>query len=107
MMRLHKVYHRLTLLSLSPSSPPPPPALTSSLSLFTPVRTPGHLRTHHSKRFKSICTMSSRFPNLVPLNSIAAENVGGRSNDSVSSASTEDEGARYFSHQFFFLQVLV
>ncbi|XP_034904056.1 probable glutamyl endopeptidase, chloroplastic [Populus alba] len=93
MMRLHKVYHRLTLLSLSPSSPPPPPPLTSSLSLFTSVRTPGHLRTHHSKRFKSICTMTSRFPNLVPLNSIAAENVGGRSNDSVSSASTEDEEA--------------
>jgi hypothetical protein len=46
--------------------------------------------------------MSSRLPNLVPLNSIAAENVGGRSHDSVSSASTEDEGARYFSHQFFF-----
>ncbi|KAJ6319959.1 hypothetical protein OIU78_015368 [Salix suchowensis] len=37
--------------------------------------------------------MTSRLPNLVPLNSTAAENVGGRSHGSVSSASTEDEEA--------------
>ncbi|KAJ6343753.1 hypothetical protein OIU76_005490 [Salix suchowensis] len=95
MMRLNKVYHRLTLLSLTPSSPPPPPPpppLTSSLSRFSSARTPGHLRIHHFKRFKSISTMTSRLPNLVPLNSTAAENVGGRSHGSVSSASTEDEG---------------
>ncbi|KAG5231673.1 glutamyl endopeptidase [Salix suchowensis] len=94
MMRLNKVYHRLTLLSLTPSSPPPPPPpLTSSLSRFSSARTPGHLRIHHFKRFKSISTMTSRLPNLVPLNSTAAENVGGRSHGSVSSASTEDEEA--------------
>ncbi|KAJ6400962.1 hypothetical protein OIU84_016395 [Salix udensis] len=93
-MRLNKVYHRLTLLSLTPSSPPPPPPpLTSSLSRFSSARTPGHLRIHHFKRFKSISTMTSRLPNLVPLNSTAAENVGGRSHGSVSSASTEDEEA--------------
>uniref|UniRef100_A0A6N2MZB4 Probable glutamyl endopeptidase, chloroplastic n=1 Tax=Salix viminalis TaxID=40686 RepID=A0A6N2MZB4_SALVM len=83
MMRLNKVYHRLTLLSLTPSSPPPPPPpLTSSLSRFSSARTPGHLRIHHFKRFKSISTMTSRLPNLVPLNSTAAENVGGRSHGS-------------------------
>ncbi|CAK7348427.1 unnamed protein product [Dovyalis caffra] len=92
MMRLHQVYHRLTLLSFSPLSPPPP-LFTPSLSRFTSVRTPAHLRTHHSKRFKSISTMTSRLANLVPLNSIATENVGGRTNGSISSTYTEDEEA--------------
>ncbi|KAG6787044.1 hypothetical protein POTOM_008672 [Populus tomentosa] len=82
MMRLPKVNHRMSFLSLPPFSLP---------SLTTSVRTHGHLRTHHSKRFKSISTMPCRPGNLVPLNSIAAENVGSRSSASVSSTSTTEE----------------
>ncbi|KAL9360324.1 hypothetical protein Peur_048447 [Populus x canadensis] len=82
MMRLPKVNHRLSFLSAPRFSLP---------SLTTSVRTHGHLRTHQSKRFKSISTMPCRLGNLVPLNSIAAENVGSRSNASVSSTSTTEE----------------
>jgi hypothetical protein len=49
--------------------------------------------------------MPCRLGNLVPLNSIAAENVGSHSNASVSSTSTtEEEGAHSLSLFLFFLQ---
>ncbi|XP_038713587.1 probable glutamyl endopeptidase, chloroplastic isoform X1 [Tripterygium wilfordii] len=97
MMRIHKVYHRLSFLSLSPPSPPPC-ALPLKLSQFGPLRTAGHLRTksrRNSARLSStmISSSSSRLRNLVPVNSVLAED-GGSNGSAASSAATatiEDE----------------
>ncbi|KAG8653263.1 probable glutamyl endopeptidase, chloroplastic isoform X2 [Manihot esculenta] len=95
MMGLHKVYHRLTILSLFPLCPPPLfPSL--KLSRFTL----GHLRTHHSAnsaRLRSImAAATSRLGNLVSATSFVAEDGGGGSNVSVNSStgtSTLDDEA--------------
>ncbi|XP_021611546.1 probable glutamyl endopeptidase, chloroplastic isoform X3 [Manihot esculenta] len=99
MMGLHKVYHRLTILSLFPLCPPPLfPSL--KLSRFTL----GHLRTHHSAnsaRLRSImAAATSRLGNLVSATSFVAEDGGGGSNVSVNSStgtSTLDDalGGKY------------
>ncbi|KAF7119344.1 hypothetical protein RHSIM_Rhsim13G0005000 [Rhododendron simsii] len=103
-MRLHKVYHRFSLLSLS--SPPSlpllhhsPRPLSSSFLSIKPHRSlpiPRHSRTT-VKSIKSMTT--SRLHNIVPINAVAAEDGGGTgSNGAVSSSSssppaaTSDEG---------------
>lgn len=103
-MRLHKVYHRFSLLSLS--SPPSlpllhhsPRPLSSSFLSIKPHRSlpiPRHSRTT-VKSIKSMTT--SRLHHIVPINAVAAEDGGGTgSNGAVSSSSssppaaTSDEG---------------
>ncbi|KAJ9171726.1 hypothetical protein P3X46_015046 [Hevea brasiliensis] len=101
MMRLYKVYHRLSILSLLPLSPSPP---FSSLKLCR--FTPGGLRTHHSTnsaRLRPIMTAAtSRLGNLVSGTSFLAEDGGGGGgfNGSVNSSTntaTEDDalGGKY------------
>ncbi|KAG5514152.1 hypothetical protein RHGRI_035525 [Rhododendron griersonianum] len=103
-MRLHKVYHRFSLLSLSsPTSLPllhhSPRPLSSSFLSIKPHRSlpiPRHSRTT-VKSIKSMTT--SRLHHIVPINAVAAEDGGGTgSNGAVSSSSssppaaTSDEG---------------
>lgn len=88
-MHLHKVYHRLSLLSFSARSSP------SIFSLSPPVIL--KLRPVNSVRSLNSTSMSaSKFRYLVPINAVAAEDSGGASNGSVSSSSTppptESEG---------------
>ncbi|KAJ8900422.1 hypothetical protein K2173_025199 [Erythroxylum novogranatense] len=84
MLRLYKVCHRLSLLPLLPLCPSPPKPRR-----FASARTPSRRRkapSRHAARLKSTMTSAaSRLANLAPLNSVVAENVGGGSNDSVSS----------------------
>ncbi|XP_062083609.1 probable glutamyl endopeptidase, chloroplastic isoform X2 [Humulus lupulus] len=88
MMRLHKLYHRLSLLpSISP------------LSLLSISSKPSHFfssslplsRRRPRRSLRTVATMasSSRLRNLVPLNAIVAEDAttGGASNGSASSSS--------------------
>uniref|UniRef100_A0A5B7B2U5 Probable glutamyl endopeptidase, chloroplastic n=1 Tax=Davidia involucrata TaxID=16924 RepID=A0A5B7B2U5_DAVIN len=93
-MRLHKVYHRFSLLSFSPPplllhiSPKPLTSSTPSSLAINPTRSlPIHI---HSKiAVKSIRAMTvSRFHNLVPINAVGAEDGGSGSNGSASSSST-------------------
>ncbi|EOX95263.1 Prolyl oligopeptidase family protein [Theobroma cacao] len=92
MMRLQKVYHRLSLLSISPfSSSLPPfslsPNTRSRFPSSSSLRTPGHLRTHSRNASKTAMT-GSRFHRLVPINSALTEDAAGGngSNGSVSSS---------------------
>ncbi|PON72391.1 Peptidase [Trema orientale] len=98
MMRLHKVYHRLSLLSISISVSP------LSLSLkptthFSSASPPAGRRPRRSfaslRSVRNATTMAtSRLRNLVPLNAILAEDgTGGGSNGSVSSSSSSSASA--------------
>ncbi|XP_057461411.1 probable glutamyl endopeptidase, chloroplastic isoform X4 [Actinidia eriantha] len=92
-MRLRKVYHRFSLLSLS--SPPflpllhhLPKPLSSSPSLSIKSARSSPIRSHLRTTAKSLKAMAaSRFHNLVPINAVAAEDGGG-SNSSLSSTSS-------------------
>ncbi|GFZ04531.1 prolyl oligopeptidase family protein [Actinidia rufa] len=92
-MRLHKVYHRFSLLSLSspPFLPLPhhlPKPLSSSPSLSIKSARSSPIRSHLRTTVKSLKAMAaSRFHNLVPINAVAAEDGGG-SNSSLSSTSS-------------------
>ncbi|KAB2616311.1 glutamyl endopeptidase [Pyrus ussuriensis x Pyrus communis] len=88
-MFLHKVYHRLSLLSLSP-----PHSLPFKPLHFTSVLSPAHLRTRRSPydvvrsiRTSAAPMATSRLRNLVPVNAGASEDAsdGGATNGSVSS----------------------
>ncbi|PON61711.1 Peptidase [Parasponia andersonii] len=98
MMRLHKVYHRLSLLSISISISP------LSLSLkptthFSSASAPAGRRPRRSfaslRSVRNATTMATtRLRNLVPLNAILAEDgTGGGSNGSVSSSSSTSAAA--------------
>ncbi|CAK8544408.1 unnamed protein product [Lathyrus sativus] len=79
MMRMHKLYHRLTLLSLS--SPLSHPSNPSLLPLLPPL--PLTLRYTTAANFASMST--SRFSHISPLAAVSAEDsTGGASNGSVS-----------------------
>ncbi|XP_075641514.1 putative glutamyl endopeptidase, chloroplastic [Castanea sativa] len=81
MMRLHKVYHHLSLLSVSARSSP------SIFSLSPPVIL--KLRPANAVRSLNSTSMSaSKFRYLVPIKAVAAEDGGGASNGSVSSSSS-------------------
>ncbi|XWS76649.1 hypothetical protein CRYUN_Cryun01aG0195500 [Craigia yunnanensis] len=94
MMRLHKVYHRLSPFS---SSPPPfslSPNLNLNLNLrfaSSSRRTPGHLRTHSRNAFKPAMT-ASRFHHLVPVNSALSEDgTAGNGSANASATFTEED----------------
>ncbi|XWS31821.1 hypothetical protein CRYUN_Cryun23aG0109200 [Craigia yunnanensis] len=95
MMRLHKVYHRLSLLSLS-SSIHPPFALSPNLNLNVPFlssspRAPGYLRTHSRNASKPAMT-ASRFHHLVPVNSALSEaGTAGSGSENTSATFTEED----------------
>ncbi|KAI8522602.1 hypothetical protein RHMOL_Rhmol13G0008700 [Rhododendron molle] len=98
-MRLHKVYHRFSLLSLSsPTSLPllhhSPRPLSSSFLSIKPHRSlpiPRHSRTT-VKSIKSMTT--SRLHHIVPINAVAAEDGGGTgSNGALSSSSSSPPAA--------------
>ncbi|GLU07267.1 hypothetical protein SLE2022_242310 [Rubroshorea leprosula] len=85
MMRLHNVYHRLSLLSLSPfTSPLLPPTLIRLPSLN---RT-GHLRTHSRNAARGIMAAAS-FHRLVPVKAALAEDGGNNSSNGSVSSSTD------------------
>ncbi|XP_057461520.1 probable glutamyl endopeptidase, chloroplastic isoform X2 [Actinidia eriantha] len=92
-MRLHKVYHRFSLLSLSSAPFLPllhhlPKPLSSSPSLSIKSARSSPIRSHLRTTAKSLKAMAaSRFHNLVPINAVAAEDGGG-SNSSLSSTSS-------------------
>ncbi|CAK9152902.1 unnamed protein product [Ilex paraguariensis] len=114
-MRLPKVYHRFSLLSLYPPSSPlifyhfPNPVSSTSTSTSTATAsflsvksTPSSSLPIHkhsrNKFFKPTKTMtSSRFHNLVPISAVVAEDGGGGSNGAVSTTATssaeDDESA--------------
>ncbi|XP_048336663.2 probable glutamyl endopeptidase, chloroplastic isoform X1 [Ziziphus jujuba] len=91
MMRLHKVYHRLSILSFTPLSLSPHFLTLKPLQFSSPV----HLRARSSndvvRSLRSTATMaSSRLRNLVPVNAVLAEDAsaGGGTNGSASSSSS-------------------
>ncbi|XAR58375.1 Acylaminoacyl-peptidase [Bertholletia excelsa] len=98
-MRLHKVYHRFSLFSLSP-----PPSLPLLHHLAKPLSSVSSLVTRRPARSLSIprhsvttvrsagAMTASRFHNLVPLNAIGTEDGGG-SNGSVSSSAATASAA--------------
>ncbi|XP_022757879.1 probable glutamyl endopeptidase, chloroplastic isoform X2 [Durio zibethinus] len=94
MMRPNKVYHRLSLLSLSLL----PPSLSPNLNLnarfpSSSIRTPAHLRTH-SRNASKPSMVASRFPYLVPVSSVFAREGtpgGGSANTSVTFTEEDDE----------------
>ncbi|XVF32893.1 hypothetical protein REPUB_Repub17cG0122200 [Reevesia pubescens] len=90
MMRLHRVCHRLSLLSLS-LSPLSSPNLNAPFPSSS-LRTPGYLRTHSRNASKRAMT-ASRFHHLDPVNSALAEKGDTVANCSatVSSTFTEEE----------------
>ncbi|XP_061350120.1 probable glutamyl endopeptidase, chloroplastic isoform X3 [Gastrolobium bilobum] len=82
MMRLQKIYHRLTLVPFSPLSLP---SNCSLLPLASSLRLTPHNRI--APNFSSMAT--SRLRNLAPLGAIPAEDgAGGASNGSTSSSAT-------------------
>ncbi|XP_057966691.1 probable glutamyl endopeptidase, chloroplastic isoform X3 [Malania oleifera] len=104
MIRLPKVYHRISLVSLSP----PPLLLSLNLTRSSTISTHLHLRITCSRNpANSTAMIASRFLNLAPVSALTAEDGGGGggSNGSASSstavaaaaaaadaASTKDEG---------------
>ncbi|GLT42638.1 hypothetical protein SLA2020_166280 [Shorea laevis] len=89
MMRLHKVYHRLSLLSLSLfTSPPLPPTLIRLPSL----NRIGHLRTHSRNAARGIMAAAS-FHRLAPVNAALAEDGGNNTSDGSVSSSTATAAA--------------
>uniref|UniRef100_A0A2P2LJY6 Probable glutamyl endopeptidase, chloroplastic n=1 Tax=Rhizophora mucronata TaxID=61149 RepID=A0A2P2LJY6_RHIMU len=97
----NKVHLRHSIISFEyPSLPPLSLPSALKLSRFGSVRTPSNLRTHFRDAARLRLIMSaatSRLGNLLPLCSIAVEDVGGDANPSVSSSSvgaiTEDDEA--------------
>ncbi|KAI4301504.1 hypothetical protein L6164_034778 [Bauhinia variegata] len=87
MMRLHKVYHRLSLLPFSPNP---------SLLLLTPPLCLRCLR-RRTVKFTNISSMAtSRFRNIVPLSAMLAEDGGdGGSNGSVSPSTATSTSINY------------
>ena len=86
MMRLHKVYHRISLLSVSATSP-----LTPITPSFLSLSPPSILRLRPNNAVRSVKTIAmtaSRFRYLVPINAVAGEDGGGGPNGSVSSSAT-------------------
>ncbi|XP_048227524.1 probable glutamyl endopeptidase, chloroplastic isoform X3 [Ricinus communis] len=102
MMRIYKVYYRLSILTPYPLSPPPP-LFSPKFSRFNSVRgTPGHLRTHSrsTSNFKPIMTAAtSRLANLLPASAFAGEAAdgGGGSNNASTNIVAEDDalGGKY------------
>lgn len=85
MMRMHKLYHRLTLLSLS--SPLSLPSNPSLLPLLPPL--PRTLRYRTAANFTPMST--SRLSHITPLAAVSTEDsAGGASNGSVSPPSAAD-----------------
>ncbi|XP_027353350.1 probable glutamyl endopeptidase, chloroplastic isoform X2 [Abrus precatorius] len=82
MMRLHKLYHRLTLLPFSPLSLPSTPSL---LPLAPPLR----LTLRHGTAANFTFMATSRLRNLAPIAAASSEDgAGSASNGSVSSSAT-------------------
>ncbi|XVF72743.1 hypothetical protein PTKIN_Ptkin12aG0144800 [Pterospermum kingtungense] len=95
MMRLHRFYHRLSLLSVSPFSYSLPFSISPNINLNAPFRTPGHLRTH-SRNASKPAMSASRFHHLVPVNSALSEDGAagnGFASASATSAEEDDEDA--------------
>lgn len=90
MMRLHKLYHRFTLLPFSPLSIPSNPSL---LPLALPPRLTLRLRT--AANFSSMA--SSRLRNLAPL---AAEDSAASFSSSASAATSVDYEGQFSNHFF-------
>ena len=99
-MRLHKVYHRFSLLSLSSSSIHPPFSLSLDLNVnlnapfpSSSLRAPGYLRTHSRNASKPAMT-ASRFHHLVPVNSALSEagTAGSGSANASATVTEEDDG---------------
>ncbi|KAK4273274.1 hypothetical protein QN277_021710 [Acacia crassicarpa] len=84
-MRLHKVYHRLSVLHFSPISFPSNPCI---LHLISPYSLRLRFPRRITANFTSITSMGcSRFRNVVPLGAAVTEDGGGgNSNVSVSSS---------------------
>ncbi|XVF22090.1 hypothetical protein REPUB_Repub12eG0143800 [Reevesia pubescens] len=95
MLSLHKVYHRLSLFSLSPFSfsLPLSPNLNARFPhSSSPIRSSGHLRTHSKNASNpAMTTAASRFHHLVPLNSSISEDA---------SAATSSNGAVSFTDEY-------
>lgn len=95
-MLVHKVYHRLSLLSLTPHTLPFKPVQFPSALSPASIRTRPLNGTVRSLRTTAVMA-TSRLRNLVPVNAVASEDgSGGASNGSVSSTAAttalEDEG---------------
>lgn len=93
-MRIHKVYHRFSLLSLPSSS------VHHHHHLFHRLSPPSFLSLRPATRHfgavprNPFSPSMSRIHNLVPIEAIAGENAGGRAtNGSVSSSQYEDDSA--------------
>lgn len=106
MMRLHKAYHRLSILTLCPLTLTLSPHLLSlkPLQFSSVCNHPLRLRARPSRRHAvtsvrtSVTMASSRLRNLVPVNAVVAEDAAADgSNGSVSSSTNataiEDEGS--------------
>lgn len=98
MMRLNKVYHRLSILSLSPFTLSPH-FLSLNLVQSSYVCKPVHLRARpsHNAVRTAVAMASSKLRDLVPVNAALAEDASaGGFNGSVSSSTNvtaaEDEG---------------
>lgn len=83
MMRLHKLYHRFTLLPFSPLSLPSNPSL---LPLAPPLRLTLRLRT--AVNFASMA--SSRLRNLAPLAAAPTEDAAAAFSSSANAATSFD-----------------
>ncbi|XP_022757881.1 probable glutamyl endopeptidase, chloroplastic isoform X2 [Durio zibethinus] len=94
MMRYNKVYHRLSLPSLSLLPPSRSPNLNLNARFpSSSLRTPAHLKTH-SRNASKPAIGASRFPHLVPVNSVFAEDGtagNGSANTSVTFTEEDDE----------------
>ncbi|KAL4305352.1 hypothetical protein AHAS_Ahas16G0069700 [Arachis hypogaea] len=89
MLRLHKVYHRLSLLHFSPLSLPS--SLPSSLSPPLP-----RLSLRHTHRFSLPSMATSRLRNLAPITALPAEDsAAAASNGTVSSSAAITTFADY------------
>ncbi|XP_059659387.1 probable glutamyl endopeptidase, chloroplastic isoform X2 [Cornus florida] len=101
-MRLHKVYHRFSLIPLSPPSllhhHPLKPLSSSSTPYFLSLKLSrsSPIHSHSKNALKSIrksMTTSTRFHNLVPVNAEGGDGDGGgggATNGSLSSSSTSN-----------------